>query len=142
MAQIQWTDTIGAATLTNSKPSPGNRFRGWTPFGGIKGAEEEALGTGQLFTFSFRDEYLVAFAIEAIPRSAMALMLRLQRHLAKGGTVSVQTEDSSSRTYATCCSVKGQPAQIQLSDQQSLEYTMTFTLRNVAESPTDFICTY
>lgn len=139
---ITWTDAIGAGTLTNSKPVPGDRFSQWEPDSPAVGDDEEALGTGQLYTFTFRNDYLVTFELKQIPQSSMATMLRLQRHLKSGGTVSVNTGDATSHVYATCCLVKGANPRPRLTDAKSLEYTMGFSLRNVAGSPVDMICVY
>lgn len=130
------------ATLTNSKPVPGDRFSNWNPGALIFGAEEESLGTGTLFTFSFRNEYLVTFELRQIPQSQMAIMLRLQRHLKSGGMIAVNTGDGTSHSYPTCCLQKGADPSPRLSDPKSLEYSMTFALRNIAGSPVDFICQY
>jgi hypothetical protein len=139
---ITWTDGVGAATLNNGKPVPADRFSQWEPSSPLVGAEEEALGTGQLYTFTFRTEYLVTFELRMIPQSSMALMLRLQRWLSIGGTVSVNTGDASSHVYATCCRQKGTDSKPRLTDAKNLEYSMSFALRNVAGSPVDFICAY
>jgi hypothetical protein len=141
MASIVFNDGT-SATLTNGKPSPADRFSSWNPSSIIYGAEEEALGTGQLYTFSFRNDYLVTFELRAIPQSQMSVMLRLQRHLKSGGTVTVNTGDAASRSYATCCLQKGADCAPKLSDPQNIEYTQTFALRNVAGSPVDMICRY
>lgn len=140
---ITWNDGA-AGTLTNLKPagSGADRFANWNPSSVPVGDAEEALGTGQLHTFTFRDDYLVSFELAQIPRSEQALMLRLQRHLMKGGTVVVNTGDTANRSYPTCCMVRGSNPGPKLTDRKSLEYTMAFSLRNVAAVPVDFICIY
>jgi hypothetical protein len=55
-------------------------------------------------------------------------MLRLQRHLKSGGTVSVNTGDATSHVYPTCCLVKGANPKPRLTDTKNLEYSMTFAL--------------
>lgn len=141
---IVFTDAIGTATLDNAKPagSGGDRFKNWNPSASVISDEEESLGTGQLFAFIFRNEYLVSFELPAIPRTSMAIMLRLQRHLKSGGSVTVNTGDSGNRSYATCCLVKGTNPEPKLTDPKNLEYSMQFTLRNIAAVPTDFLCLY
>jgi hypothetical protein len=103
---------------------------------------EEALGTGQLYAFTFRSDYLVTFELAQIPVASLATMLRLQRHLTSGGTVSVNTGDASAHVYATCCLQKGGDPRPKLTDRKNMEYTMSFALRNVAGSPVDMICQY
>jgi hypothetical protein len=131
-----------AGTLTNAKPVPGDRFSNWEPSSPTVGDEAEALGTGQLYTFTFRNDYLVTFELKQIPQSSLPTMLRLQRHLKSGGTVSVNTGDAASRVYATCCLQKGTDPKPRMTDPKNLEYTMAFALRNVAGSPVDMICQY
>jgi hypothetical protein len=130
------------ATLSNQKPSPGDRFSNWQPAGSILSDEDESIGTGTLYTFKYRNEYLVTFELRQIPQSQMAIMLRLQRHLKSGGTIAVNTGDATSHAYATCCLQKGGDPSPKLTDPKNLEYTQTFALRNVAGSPVDFICIY
>lgn len=139
---ITWTDAGGAATLNNGKPVPGDRFSQWEPSSPTVRDEEESLATGQLYTFTFRSDYLVTFELRQIPQSSMATMLRLQRHLTSGGTVSVNTGDATSHVYATCCLQKGADPKPRLADPRNLEYSMSFALRNVAGSPVDMICQY
>jgi hypothetical protein len=130
------------ATLANQKPVPGDRFSNWNPSSPVVGDEEEALGTGQLFVFAFRNDYLVTFDLRQIPQSQMSIMLRLQRHLKNGGTVSVNTGDAANRVYPTCCLQKGTDPVPKLTDPKNLEYSQNFALRNVAGGPTDFLCIY
>jgi len=129
-------------SLTNSKPSPADRFGNWNPSALPVTDEEESLGTGQLHVFKFRDDYLVNFELSMIPQGSMGMMLRLARHLKNGGTVTVNTGDNASRSYPTCCLQKGADPQPKLTDRKLLEYTMNFALRNVDASPVDFICIY
>ncbi|HEY0528681.1 MAG TPA: hypothetical protein VGD02_07620, partial [Gemmatimonadaceae bacterium] len=136
------TYDVPATALSNGKPRPGDRLANWHPSGTAIADEEEALGTGQLYTFTFRDEYLVTFDLKPIPQSSVSRMLRLQRQLKKAGTVNVTTGDTSNRVYPTCCAIKGADPAPRLADPKLLEYSMTFQLRNVDASPTDFLCIY
>jgi hypothetical protein len=70
---ITWTDGIGAGTLTTA-----SRFRQIASLSGSLtrrrvGDEDESLGTGQLYTFTFRNDYLVTFELRQIPQSSMAI---------------------------------------------------------------------
>jgi hypothetical protein len=141
-----------ATTITFNDGSPGDahqqQARAWRSLQQLEPRrldlwrEEESLGTGTLYTFSFRNEYLVTFELRQIPQSQMAIMLRLQRHLKSGGTIAVNTGDATSHSYPTCCLQKGADPSPRLSDPKNLEYSMTFALRNIAGSPVDFICQY
>lgn len=140
MASIQFTDATGSATLTNSKPSPANRFTGWTPSQPPYGPAGFAVGTGLRYMFHIRTDNKVSFELVGIPRSSMSVMLRLQRHLLFGGTVTVNTQDTSNRSY-TCGLGEDGEVSIELSDTNLLEYTMRFSgLLNTAS--TQMICLY
>lgn len=135
---ITFTDGTGTATLTNGKPAPTDRFRGWTPDTAIIGPSEEASGTGDLFTWAFRTDYLVTFQLEAIPAASLTTLMRLKRWLLSGGAVTVNTGDVASRSY-TCKMPKGKPPEITY-DPEFKEYTVRLTLRNTAAA--DLVCVY
>ncbi len=142
MAEITWTDSVGAAALSNSKASEGDRFSDWTPRSAPFGDKKNALADGALYVFAFRDDHSASFEMRMIPNTSMALMLRLQKHLESGGSVAVTTDDLASRNYATCKLAPGASVDIRLTDPRMLEYTMSFNLLNVAGSPTAMLCIY
>lgn len=139
---ITWTDSEGGGSLDNGMPSPGDRFNGWTPLTEVIGAEEEALGTGLLYVWEFRADYGARFRIDHIPTSSQAMVLRLMRHLRRGGTVTVNTGDAVGRSYPTCQMWKGRPPELGEPDPKTMFRSLTLTLRNVAASPTDMIAIY
>ena len=145
MAFISFNDG-SAATLSNGMTGiaagVGSRFTDWVPFQKPIGAAAVALGTGARSMYTFRTDYGASFAITEIPNTSMSIMLRLQAHLLNGGTVSVSTGDTASRTYPTCCLAPEGEVTITLVDKATLRYSMTFTLINVAVSPTAMICEY
>lgn len=141
-SKIDFTDATGAATLSNTRAVPHDRFASWVPRSTPVGPSDTALGTGQKYVFPFRDDHTAAFEIRNIPNSQMAIMLRLQRHLEAGGVVSVTTGDSLSSVYPTCCLAPEQHVNITLSDPRNLEYTFSVTLVNVAASPVRMVCQY
>lgn len=137
---VGWTDGTGAATLGNSKPAPADRFTAWNPESGAVGPRVHALADGAPYVYAFRTDYLVSFQIVGIPNDDMAKMLRLQRWLYAGGSVTLTTGDASSRTYTATLGVGG-GVTIERTDATHLEYTMTFTkLRNA--SAADMLCLY
>ena len=139
-SSISFTDAIGAATLSNGRAVPMDRFANWLPSSTVIGPKENALGTGELFTFAFRTDYAASFEIRDIPNSQMSIMLRLQRHLSGGGAVSVATGDSAARVYANCKLAPGAEAKIALANPQELLYTFSVALLNLAGA--DMLCTY
>jgi hypothetical protein len=138
-SKIDFTDATGAASLSNTRPVPLDRFANWTPRSVPIGPSETALGTGQKYAFVFRDDHMASFEIRGIPNTQMAIMLRLERHLEAGGQVSVTTGDALGSVYATCCLAPDQHPSITLSDSQNLEYAFQVSLLNVAGSPVRMI---
>ena len=132
MASLAWTDGGGAATLTNGKPAPADRFSGWTPASPVVKAEAESLATGQPYPFVFRTDYAVTFSLDKIPQGSQATVLRLIRWLEAGGVVTVNTGDASASSYASCYLPKGARPSFALADTRMLEYTLTLTLLNTA----------
>lgn len=139
-SSITWTDGGGAATLTNGKPVPADRFTGWTPNSPVVKAEADSLGTGQPYPFVFRTDYGATFSLDKIPNTSQATVLRLIRWLEAGGVVTVNTGDAANRTYATCYMPKGAHPSFTLSDKRTLEYTLSLTLLNVAAA--DMLAVY
>lgn len=131
-SSITWTDGGGAATLTNGKPVPADRFIGWTPMSPVQKAEADSLGTGQPYPYVFRTDYGASFSLPMIPNTSQATALRLIRWLESGGVVTVNTGDVANRTYTSCFLPKGSHPSFTLSDRRFLEYTLSLTLLNTA----------
>ena len=145
MASITFNDGT-SATLDNGTTAiasgVGSRFADWVPFQRPVGAAAVALGTGARSMFTFRTDYGASFTMNDIPNTSMATMLRCQAHLLGGGTVSVATGDNASWTYATCCLAPDGDVTITLTDKTALLYSMSFTLINIAGSPSAMLCIY
>lgn len=141
-SKIDWTDSVGAASLSNGKAVPMDRLSAWTPTSKPIGPGETAVGTGQRYVFPFRFDHTASFEIRDIPNTSMALMLRLEEWLLRGGQVSVTTGDSLSSVYATCSLCPDTVPQITQSDSRELLYTFAVTLLNVAGTPVHMICQY
>lgn len=145
MASIVFNDGV-STTLDNGttgfQGGVGSRFTDWTPFQRPIGPAVTALGTGQRYQYAFRTDYGASFSMMDIPNTSMAVMLRLQSHLVGGGTCTVNTGDSASRSYTTCCLAPDGDVTITLQDKGLLLYSMSFVLINVAASPAAMICEY
>jgi hypothetical protein len=145
MAYISFTDSVGTTLLDNGLRSVAggvaSRFADWVPFQRPIGAAAVSLGTGARSMFTFRTDYGASFAMNDIPNTSMDRMLRLQAHLLGGGTVTVATEDPLNRTY-TCCLAPEADVGLTLQDKTALLYSMTFTVINIAASPSAMLCTY
>lgn len=138
-SSLQWTDTTGAATLTNGKPVPGDRFTAWTPFTQPIGPRHAALGTGIVFSWAHRTDYGASLQLTQIPRTSLDLVMRLVRHLIAGGAVTVNTGDSATRIYSAGLRPDTEPV-LERSDAQNIEYTLSLELIN--RGAADMLCTY
>lgn len=145
MASITFNDGT-SSTLDNGTTAisngVGSRFADWVPFQRPVGPAVTALGTGARYQYAFRTDYGASFSMTDIPNTSMATMLRLQAHLLGGGTVSIATGDSASRTYTTCCLAPDGDVSIALQDKNLLLYSMSFAVINIASSPSAMLCEY
>ncbi len=135
-SEIQYTDDDGFMSFSNGIEAPGDRFNNWVPMNPMVGAEAEALGTGELFVFKFRDDYGASFEIREIAQDNVAAALRLIRHLNNAGTVTVLTGDADGNEY-TCKKWKGAEPSLSAADPKSLKRTLKLTLKST--SATDMV---
>lgn len=128
---VEWTDEIGAARLT----CLAHAFQNWTPDRMEYGDTQFALGTGRLFFFGYRTDYLAYFEIPNIANTELELAMRLKSWLARGGEIVVTTLDSESHVY-NCVQAPmdaGGSAQLPaltFSDTTELEYTLALWVKN------------
>src|SRR5687767_13982376 len=97
-SSLEFTDEVGAATLTNGFPGPGGRFSGWESDSPIKGVEAEGLGTGTLHVYEFHVKRIATFELRDIPEDQVAVAMRLILHLNRAGEVEIITGDNDDRT--------------------------------------------
>lgn len=143
MASIAFTDSTGAATLQSAWPSPANKFNAWTPYSRPVGEGANKLSDGQRHQFRFRTDYTASFEVRGIANTDVDIALRLCEHLlGDGNTCALTTGDASSRTYATVALAPGTEPELTLSDPQTLEYTLSLTVVNVATTPAPMLCEY
>jgi len=101
MAGITFTDGTGTATLESPRPSPADRFWEFVPDYVPIGPRKTTLGDRAQHVFLFREDYTAKFAIRHLTGSAaLAIALRLKRHLIGGGSVTVTTDDVDDNEYA------------------------------------------
>lgn len=141
MASIAWTDSEGAAILTNDVPTVGGRFKGWTARRRPVGPRETALGTGRLFRFAFRYERIASFTLDEIPTASQALVSRLIEFLEDGGTVQINTGDNASRIYTAVGLAEGFDIEWSQQSGPDLTYRLSLTVVNLANTD-DLICDY
>lgn len=145
---ITFTDSIGAATLSNGKPTPGDRFGNWVPQSKPIGDSVNRMSDLALMMFKTADSYGATFELSQIPVATSGgnrlvdIAARLVYHLQNGGTCAVNTGDVEANSYATCGLMPGTTPSLTLSDRQSLEYTLSLALINLAGSPVAMVCHY
>jgi hypothetical protein len=138
-SSLAFTDDLGAATLTNGYPAPGDRFAAWTPKSPLKAVEAETLADGTVHVFEFHAKYLATFELRYIPQDQWRLAMRLIRHLNRGGEVTVNTGDAEDNVY-TCQKQMGTEPELGPPDPVTLRRTLKLTLRNTEQA--DLLCTW
>jgi hypothetical protein len=136
---IAFTDGTGAATLTNGKTAPADRFANWTPDVVSVGDREVTLADGITHEEQLRVDYLAALELPLIPASSLGTALRLKLHLLAGNTCTVNTGDTSSRTY-TARLAPGTVPEIVYADAHRLRYTFRCVLKNTSAAA--MLCNY
>jgi hypothetical protein len=136
---IAFTDELGAATLTNGKPVPADRFRNWTPDVDPIGPTVPALGTGILFHWNHRTDYLATLELHHIRPAQHAVALRLKEYLQTGGTCTIATGDSAGNTY-TCRLAPGTTPTLRQTDPVNVEYVLSLAVKHTASAP--LVCLY
>lgn len=139
MSSIAFTDGIGAATLQNAMPFPGNRFANWTPDLMELADVEDNLGTGVPSKFLFRSDYVATFEVPYLKATDLAIAMRLKAWLTGGGSCTVTTNDTLGNVY-TCTLVAKSTPVIELADAREREYRLKLQLRNSAAAP--LLCVY
>jgi len=145
---ISFTDAFGAATLTNQKPFPADRFGAWEPHTVPIGTAVARQSDGAISMFIYRTDYGASFELRAIPSLEIAgvsmnqIADRLVAWLLQGGTCSISTGDADSNVYPTCGLKVGSSPSCRLADPQMLEYTLGLEVVNLAASPVQMVCRY
>lgn len=133
-ARIEFTDDIGAATLTNGKGTGPDRFRGWSPDVNDIASSEVPVGDGVTQQFLFRRDYIAALELPFIGAASVTTALRLKAHLNGGGEVTVFLNDQSGHEY-DCVVAPGTVATFRLEDPTNFEYVFACVLKHLSASP-------
>lgn len=146
VTSITFTDSDGAATLTNGKPYPANRFDNWTMAPIFRGDRKHRQSDLTPTAFSTTRLTSASFQLSKIPsRTMSALRLltiadRLIAHLLNAGSCTVNTGDTDTSSYSGLYLLPGFEPTITLADNNQLEYTLTLALFSPAG--TRLICNY
>ncbi len=137
MAQLSWIDADGAGVLGNITQIPVNRFDNWVPDVNPIADSEVALGTGIIHTFEYRVDDLVSLEIPLQGPDKLALMLRLKKHLLRGGEVALTADNALAEFFSPSTLAPGTRPEISFADRQTMEYTFSVTLRTGGASGGD-----
>lgn len=123
---IVWTDDIGTATLV----CLGLTFNNWTPDANFVGESVVPIGDNTTYAFAYRDDDMIAaFDIANIANTELKLAMRLKSWLVRGGTITINTEDSEGRVY-TSKVAPGTVPSLKMTDIVELEYTLSVVVVN------------
>src|SRR6185312_16801454 len=131
---ITFDDGSGSTTIAAVAP----RFAKWIPDAADVGPNETALGTGQLFQWTYRTDYSASLELPYIPAASLPDLQRLKLWLLRGGSITVNTADASANSY-TVTLKPGTTPTLTL-DQKLLEYTLALAILNTVAAP--LTCTY
>lgn len=146
VTSITFTDGIGAATLTNGKPYPANRFSNWNPFSMPYGDRVTRQSDRTPTMFRLGSLYGASFELRMIPQRTsggvrlVTIADRLRYHLLNGGSCTVNTGDTDTAIYTGCYVAPGVDPQLSMADPNQLEHTLTLSLINPAG--TRMVCHY
>ena len=137
---IAWYDNA-SRILTNSKPTPADRFANWVPITPPAADAVYGLGTGVRHQWLFRQDYGATFDLPMIPVADTDLVLRLLRHLQQGDEIEVHTGDAGSRSYTCIAFPEWEiPEGPEFTDTRMLEYTLRLKVKHTLAL--DMICNY
>lgn len=130
MARIDFTDTIGAASLASPYPAPANRFLAQQPDYAHIGPRSYPMGGGPAIGFRFRGDDLLTLRIPGLRLGTEHdTALRLKAHLlSSGATCSLVGENVAATTY-TAYLAPGSDVTIEGPDEHN-EYTFSATFAN------------
>ena len=134
-AQIRWDpgDSAGERTLTSAAPLA--RFNAWTPDSFGVGEEAIAVGDGVGYVWTHRTDHLVSLEFTCI--ADYALLQEFQEWANNFGVFAIDTGDPESNSYDECQIASRGSGRVVISppDRETLEYTLTATVRNIAVAP-------
>lgn len=136
MARLGFNDGTGFVWLAPVFPSPGNRFREFTPDVRPVGESATALGTGVMSMWVFRTDYLATLTLDGIsPRvyggeAGTTRLQRFARWARLGGAFDVDVEDDAATAAIASTLAPGTDVTISLADPEARLYAVSLTVRN------------
>lgn len=141
MGYIDFTDGTGAAQITNGLTLEGRRFSNWVPDVVRVSDRRTVLGTGRMYEYIYRQDYVASFEIEHLTATALNTVMRWKAHAMKGCEFTVYTEDDSSRFYVCRLRPDTEPS-IALADRNNLEYTLSVQVMSASDPTVPLQCLY
>lgn len=134
-AQIRWDpgDSAGERTLVATLPAV--RLNRWSPDSFGVGEEAIGVGDGVGYVWTHRTDHLVSFEFPCI--ADYALLQEFQEWANNFGPFAIDTGDPESNSYEECQIASRNSGRVAIGDPdpETLEYTITATVRNIAVSP-------
>lgn len=138
-SSIAFNDGV-AATLTNGRVPPFDRFWSYRPVSRSVGDSETILGTQRVVHFPFAVVRGAAFEIRDIPAASQTIADRLKLHLETGGAVTLNTGDGVNGPY-TAAIMPGTEVEIRVQDERRMLLSVAVTLVNTTLG-TPLVCAY
>lgn len=137
-AQIRWDpgDSAGERTLTGSPTV--HFFNRWKPTPDPIGEEAFAIGDGRGYKWEERTDYLVSVEFPNIDHTDESLLQEFLEWANTFGIFSIDTADIEDNSYEECQVAPNTHATISDPDSETLEYTLSMTILNIAASPVPF----
>ena len=139
-ASITFDDGAGAQTIT---PSPSvSRFNRWQPTPDTIGERANAVADGRLYQWTHRTDFGASFELPHLANSGEAVLQAFLLWANAGGAFTVTTGDSESNVYTEVQVAPGTRAELSDPDPETIEYTLSLTVINVATTPVPLRCVY
>ncbi len=139
-ASISFNDGSGVQTITPS--SAKNRLNKWRPRPMTIGERAIAVGDGAGYHWAHRTDYGGSFELPNIPNTQEAVLQDFLLHANAFGLFTITTTDSESNSYSSCQIAPGTFMELSDPDPETLEYTLSGTVINLAASPTPLRVVY
>lgn len=126
---IAFTDTTGAAVLSNGRTGVFSRFWGVRPVSQSVGPKDTILGTQRVVAFEFARVRGVYLEIRRIPNSAADVCDRFKLHMETGGSATLNTGDGTHGPY-TVSLMPGTEVEVAEMDERKMELVVRVTMMN------------
>ena len=141
MASITFPDGSSTLTLTTAESGTTSRFNNWVPIPDSIGERGRGLGDGFLYQYRHRVDNMATLELPRISNTEEATLQLFRLYAESGGIFIVTTDDTESNQYPECQLAENSHVEFRL-NRETLEYTLSMTILNVAASPGPLRCVY